>query len=47
MRLTFTLQDAQEISSNAYRAFISTFHYKSDESDSDFYSDNSDSELSE
>ena len=36
MKLTFTLHDAQEISSTAYRAFISTFHYKSDESESDF-----------
>jgi hypothetical protein len=43
MRLTFTLHDAQEISSSAYRAFISTFHYLSHESDSD----NSDSDLSD
>nr|YP_009686251.1 hypothetical protein [Halamphora calidilacuna]QDR25066.1 hypothetical protein [Halamphora calidilacuna] len=36
MRLILTLHDAQEISSTAYRAFISTFHYMSDESESDF-----------
>lgn len=47
MKLTFTFHDAGEISSSAYRAFISTFHYKSDSSDSDFVSDNSDSELSD
>ena len=47
MRLTFSRQDAQEISGSAYRAFISTFHYESKESDSDLDSDNSDSELSE
>lgn len=47
MKLTFTLRDFQEISSSAYIAFISTFDYKSDESDSDFYSDNSDSDLSD
>lgn len=47
MKLTFTLHDAQEISSSACRAFISTFHYQLDESDSDFDSDNSDSDLSD
>ena len=36
MKLTFVFHDAQEIYSSAYRAFVSTFHYKSDESDSDF-----------
>lgn len=33
MRLTFTLTDVQEISASAVRAFVSTFHYISDESD--------------
>ena len=51
MRLTFTLYDVQEISSSAYRAFISTFRYQSEESDYesdyDFNSDNSDSDLSD
>ena len=47
MRLTFTLHDVQEISGSAYRAFISTFKYQSEKSDSDFDFDNSDSELSE
>jgi len=49
MKLSFTLYDAQEISSSAYRAFISTFRYQSGESDSDsdFDSDNSDSDLSD
>ena len=46
MRFTFTLHDAQEISSSAYRAFISTFHYNSDESDSDL-SDSDSSDLSD
>ena len=47
MRLTFTLYDVQEISSSAYRAFISTFRYQSEESDSAFDFDNSDSDLSD
>ena len=47
MRLTFTFCDVQEISGTAFRAFISTFRYQSEESDSDFNSDNSDSDLSE
>lgn len=47
MRLTFTLYDVQEISGSAYRAFISTFKYQSEESDSDFESVNSDSDLSD
>ena len=47
MKLTFTFHDIQEISGSACRAFISTFQYYSEESDSDFYSDNSDFELSE
>ena len=47
MRLTFTLHDAGEISSSACRAFISTFQYWSDESNSDCVSDNSDSDLSD
>jgi hypothetical protein len=46
MRLTFTLHDAQEISSSAYRAFISTFRYNSNESDSDL-SDSDSSDLSD
>lgn len=41
MRLAFTLHDVQEITSSACSAFISTFHYKSDESD--YKSDLSDS----
>jgi len=45
MRLTFTLYDAQEISSTAYRAFVSTFRSKSDEFESDF--SQSDSDLSD
>lgn len=37
MRFTFSFYNAQEISSSAYPAFISTFEYNSDESDlSDF-----------
>jgi len=47
MKLTFTLYDVQEISSSAYRAFISTFRYQLEEFDSDFNSDNSDSDLSD
>lgn len=47
MKLPFTFHDAQEIFSSAYRTFISIFHYRSDESDSDFVSDNSESELSD
>ena len=47
MKLTFTLHDVEEISSYARRAFISTFHYESTESDSDFDSDTSDSDLSD
>ena len=47
MKFTFTFYDAQEISSNACRAFISIFKYQSEESDSDFNHDNSDSELSD
>lgn len=47
MKLTFTLYDAQEISSSAYRVFISTFKFQSEESDSDFNYDNSESELSD
>nr|YP_010283131.1 hypothetical protein MKU15_pgp060 [Nitzschia traheaformis]ULD15895.1 hypothetical protein [Nitzschia traheaformis] len=47
MRLTFTPYDVQEISSSAFRAFISTFIYESEESDSGSKSDNSDSELSD
>lgn len=47
MKLTFTLHDAQEISASAYRAFISTFHYHSEESDSNFDSDILDSDLSD
>ena len=48
MKLTFTFYDAQEISSSTYRAFISTFQYKSDKSDSEVSdSDVSDSDLSD
>ena len=51
MRFTFTLYDIQQITSNAYstafRAFIPTFRYQSEESDSDFNYDNSDSDLSD
>lgn len=47
MKLTFSSSDVLEISGTAYRAFISTFRYKSTESDSDFDSDNSDSDLSD
>lgn len=47
MKLTFTLYDVQEISSSAYIAFILTFRSQSEESDSDFNSDNSDSDLSD
>ena len=47
MRLTFTLYDIQEISTSAYRAFVSTFRYESEEFNSDFESDNSDSDLSD
>lgn len=48
MRLTFTLSDVQEIYGSASFAFISTFRYgESEESDSDFNFDNSDSELSD
>lgn len=43
MRFTFTFYDIQEISSTAYSAFISTFNYLSDESESD----KSDSDLSD
>lgn len=43
MRLTFTLHDVQEISDSAYRAFISTFQYQSEE----FDSGNSDSDTSD
>jgi len=42
MRFTFTLYDVQEISTTAYRAFISTFKYESEEFDS---LNESDSEL--
>ena len=42
MKLTFTFQDVQEISRSGYYAFISTFRYQSEESDSDFNSDPSD-----
>ena len=45
MRLTFTLHDVQEISSTAYLAFVSTFRYMSDESESDL--SESDSDLSD
>ena len=45
MKLRFTLHDALEISSSASAAFISTFHYQWDESNSDFVPDDSDSEL--
>lgn len=44
MRLTFTLTDVQEISTTAIRAFVSTFHYKSGESE-DLSSDSSLSDL--
>lgn len=48
MRLAFfTFNDVQEISGSACRAFVSTFRYQSEESDSDFNYDNSDSELSD
>ena len=47
MRLRFTLYDVQEISSSAYCAFISTFKDQLGKSDSDFDSDNSDSDLSD
>ena len=43
MKMTFTLYDIKEISCSTYRAFISTFKYQSEESDSV----NSDSELSD
>lgn len=43
MRLVFTLHDTQEISASAVRAFISTFNYRSDESEPD----SSDSDLSD
>jgi hypothetical protein len=39
MRLAFTLTDVQEISTTAVRAFVSTFHYKSDELDDSSSSD--------
>lgn len=35
MRLTFTLTDFQEIYTSTIRAFVSTFHYVSDDLDSD------------
>ena len=47
MRLTFTLYDIQEISVSAYSAFVSTFRYQAEESDSNFDSDQSDSDLSD
>lgn len=48
MKLAFNLHDVQEISGSFYTAFVSTFHYKeSEESDFDFESDNSDSDLSD
>ena len=47
MKLTFTLYDVQEISGSAYRAFLSTFTYQLEESNSDFKSDKSDSDLSD
>ena len=49
MRLTFTLQDIQEISNSAILAFIGTFKYHSEESESDFESESevSDSDLSD
>jgi hypothetical protein len=43
MKLSFTLNDATEISGYAFRAFITTFNYYSAESDSD----NSESDLSD
>ena len=43
MRLTFSLYDVQEIASTASRAFISTFQYMPDKSESDL----SDSDLSD
>jgi len=46
MRFTFIFHDVQEISSNAFCAFISTFKYESEEFDSYSNSDNSDSDLS-
>jgi len=39
MKLALTPYDVKEISVSAYRAFISTFRYDSEESDSDFKSD--------
>ena len=39
MKLTFTITDIQEISTSAYYAFISTFNYISDDSDSSSESD--------
>jgi len=47
MIFTFTLYDVQEISTSAYRAFISTFKYESKEFDSNFNSYHSYSELSD
>ena len=47
MKLTFNLQDVQEIYISVSYAFISTFRYQSEESDSDFNSDSSESNLSD
>lgn len=47
MGLAFTLQDVQEISVSASRAFISTFHYNSDESESPDFDSDSDSDFSD
>lgn len=47
MKLTFTLHDVQEISGTAYSAFISTFKYELEESESDTDIKSEDSDLSD